>query len=230
MRAVRHLHRHGSRRADIVEDDYSSDGETPTVVNRRGRILNRQFRAVAADKDAVEGKSHCFILLQGHLHGISPGLARPTVNESEHFQERSAYCFLALPPGYLLRSQIEICDVAGNVCAEDGITNRIESYQGAFLLQIQRILERFPLNRVVQCPRQGIAIQVIGQQIILCTAAYRIPRHGFLDISAQDKNWNAGNSREHLLESCNPMTIRKGQFEQDSRKSLFPQLLKTLRK
>ena len=98
VRGMRHLKRHGARRADIMKHNHRANYATRSVVNRRGGILNRGFISVAADKHAVYGESYCRVLFDGHLHGIPGGLAGAAVNNSKDFGERFADGFFASQP------------------------------------------------------------------------------------------------------------------------------------
>jgi hypothetical protein len=136
LRRVRHLHGHGARCAHIVEDNHCSDDPAGPVVDRRGRIFNRGFESVASDQDAIKGQTHGLVLFDRHLHGISCGLAREPINDSKHFGQWPASGFFAAPPRHRLGDQIEIGDVAGNVRTENGVTNGVEGYQGAFFFYV----------------------------------------------------------------------------------------------
>src|ERR1700730_4634614 len=87
LRGVGHLQRHGARRADVVENNHCADNAAGAIVDRGRRIFNCRFESVAADEDAIESQTHGPILLDSHLHWVSSGLARGTVNNLEDFGE-----------------------------------------------------------------------------------------------------------------------------------------------
>jgi hypothetical protein len=132
LRRVRHLHGHGARCAHIVEDNHCSDDPAGPVVDRRGRNFNRGFESVASDQDAIKGQTHGLVLFDRHLHGISCGLARGPINDSKHFCQ----WLLRGPPRHRLGDQIEIGEVAGIVRTENGVTDGVEGYQGAFFFYV----------------------------------------------------------------------------------------------
>ena len=148
LRGVRHLDRHGPCRAHIMENNHRSDDAACPVVDRRGGIFNGGFKSVAADEDAIHSQSHRPILLDGHLHGVSSGLARGAVNNSEDFGEGFASGFFAAPTGHGLGNEIEIGDIAGNVRTENGVTNRVEGDHGAFSFHVQCILDGLAFDRI----------------------------------------------------------------------------------
>src|ERR1039458_1445292 len=95
-RGMRHLERHGPRRAHIMEYNHRSDDAAYPVMDRRGGIFNSGFKSVASEEDAIYSQPHCPILLDGHLQGVSSGLARGTVNNSKDLGERVASGFFRL--------------------------------------------------------------------------------------------------------------------------------------
>src|SRR5579864_9266783 len=68
LRGVRHLVRHGPRRAHIVENDNRSYNPAHSVVYRSGGVFNSGFKTVAPDQDAIHSKSDSSILFDRHLH------------------------------------------------------------------------------------------------------------------------------------------------------------------
>ena len=215
--------------AHIMENNHRSDDAACPVVDRRRRIFNGGFKSVAADEDAIHSQSHRLIFLDGHLHGVSSGLAGGAVNNAEDFGEGFASGFFAAPPGHGLCNEIEIGDVAGNVGAQNGVTNRVQGDHGAFFFQVQRILHSLAFDSVVQCARQGITVEVTRQEIILRTASHSLFREGFVTV-AEDQNWDVGHAGEQLVERLDTVTIGQGQLEQDSVNSFFAQACKTLGK
>ncbi len=151
-------------------------------------------------------------MLDGHLHGISSGVARGAVNNSEDFGEAFADGFFTAPTGHGLCNQIEIGDIAGNIGTENGVTNRVESDHGAFFFYVQGILDGFAFDGVAQCARQRIAIEVTRQEIILRTAPYSLFREGFVTV-AEDQNRDVGRGAEQIVERLNTVTIGQGQLE-----------------
>lgn len=97
-------------------------------------------------------------MFDSHLHGISRRLARRPVNDAEDFGQRPASGLITAPPGHGLRDEIQIGDVARDVRAENGVTDRIKRDQGALSFYIQRILHDLAFDRVAQCARQRIAV------------------------------------------------------------------------
>ena len=109
------------------------------------------------------------------------------VNNSEDFGEGFANGFLPGPTGHSLCDEIEIGDIAGNVGAKDGVTNRVESDHRAFFFYVQGILDGLAFDGVAQCARQRIAIEVTRQEIILRTAPYGLFREGFVTVCRGSK-------------------------------------------
>ena len=153
LRGIRHLVRHGPRRAHIMENDHRSDDAACSVMDGGSGIFNRGFKSIATDEDAIYDQSHPPILFDGYLHRVPSDFARGAVNNSEDFGEGLACGFFAAPTGHGLCNEIEIGDFAGHVAADNGITNRVEGDQSAFFFYVQCILDRLVLDRVAQCAR-----------------------------------------------------------------------------
>src|ERR1700674_5037735 len=99
--------------------------------------------------------------------GSRAGLARGSVNNSEDFGEAFASGFFTAPARHGLCNKIEIGDIPGNVGTENGVANRGEGDHGAFFFDVQGILDDLAFDRIAQCARQRIAIEVTSQEIIL---------------------------------------------------------------
>src|SRR5258706_3095905 len=229
LRGVRHLDGHRPRRTYIMENNHRSDDAPRPIVDRSGGIFNGGLKSVPANEDTINGQAHRPILLHGHFHRVSGGLARSAVNDFKHFSKRLADGFFAPPPCHALGNQIEIGDFAGNVGTKNGVTNRVEGDQRTLFFYVQRILDGFAFDGIAQCARQGI-IEVTRQEIILRPASHCFFREGFGNISAEDQNRDVRRGVKHLVERLDALTIRQRQSEQDSRNPSFAQALKTLGK
>ena len=150
LSCVRHFERHGPRRAHIMEYNHRSDDTPRPVVDRRSGVFNGDFNSIPGDQDAIHSQSHRPVFLDGHLHWVSSRFARGAVDNSEDRGERLADGVFAAPTGHGFRNEIEIADVAGNVGAENGVANRVESDQGALFFYVQCILDGLTFDRVAQ--------------------------------------------------------------------------------
>jgi hypothetical protein len=123
-----------------MENDHRSDDAACLVVDRGGGILNGGLKSIAANEDAIYTHSHRHIFLDGHLHGVSIGIARGAVDYSDDVGEGLACGFFAAPTGHGLCNEIEIGNFAGHVGAENGITNRVEGDQPSRRLSLHHDL------------------------------------------------------------------------------------------
>src|SRR5580704_15026755 len=71
---------------------------------------------------------------------------------------------------------------------------------------------------------------MVRQEVILGSAPYGLFRQGFVDVAAEDQNWDVGRGSEQLVEGLDPTTIGQRQFEQDSSNSFLVQARKTIGK
>src|SRR3981189_114691 len=122
-----------------MENNHRPGDTAGSVMNRGGGIFNSVFASIAAYEDAIHGKSDDFILLDGHLHGISNGFTCSSINNSENFRLRSASRFLPQPPRHFFCDDIEKGDVARDVCADNSIADAVQSDLRAFLFYEQRL-------------------------------------------------------------------------------------------
>src|SRR5450432_3025745 len=109
---MRHLHRHRTRCAHIMEYDYRSDDAAQAVVNWCRGILNWEFESVTTNEHAIYCEPHRFVLHDGHFHRISRDLTSGTVDNMKDFRERSCSGFGARPTGQGFGNSVKICDIS----------------------------------------------------------------------------------------------------------------------
>src|SRR6202041_2273225 len=145
---MRHLKRHGPRRAHVMENNHGADYMTPTVMYRRRRVFDRRLESVAADEPAIHGQSHRPILFDGHFHRVSSGSACGAVDNPENFCERSASGFSAGPTGHGFCDNVEVGDIARNVGTENGVPDWVEGNYRTLSFHIQCIFDDLAVDRV----------------------------------------------------------------------------------
>src|SRR5580698_1585340 len=227
---MRHLYRHGPRSAHIVENNHRSGDSAHSVVNWRSGILNGGFKTIAADKDTIHSQSHCLILLDGHLHGVSSCFSRDSVDNFEDLGEGFTYSLLAAPTGHFLGHEIKVGDATGNVSTEHGVTNGVQCNDRSFLFYIQRLLDGHACDRVGECALKCITIEMSWQEIVSCSKFQGLFRDGFIRIVREDQDGDTGSGAKHSVECLDAITVRKGKCKQDGVIFVFAQAGKPIRK
>ena len=100
---VQHLQPALARDDDVAEHDHRAEDVALAVVNRRRRMLDGGFVAVAADQDVVALEADLPVVLDRQLRRILRVLAGQAVGHVEHFGQRPREGFGARPARQALR-------------------------------------------------------------------------------------------------------------------------------
>ena len=89
---MRHLHGHGTGRADVAEDDDRAGGLPFAVVDGCHGVFDGNFRSVAPNEDAAGRQVHRAVLPDRHFHRVRADFAAGGVQDAEYFGHGPAGC------------------------------------------------------------------------------------------------------------------------------------------
>jgi hypothetical protein len=213
-----------------VKDNDGPDDAAGAIVDGGGRIFDGRLKAIAPDKDAVDSQAHGAILLDGHFQGVASRFAGGTVNDAEDLDEGFAEGFGAGPAGHGFGDQVEIVDVAGNIGGKNGVANGVEGDHGALFFDVQGILNGFAFDGVAERTRKRVAIEVIREEIVLCSAGHSLLSEVFGDVSADNQDRDVRSGSKELVEGVDARTVGQGECEEDSGYGFFREPRKTIGK
>ena len=147
---VGHLQRHRPADAPVAEDDDCSGRAPGPIVDGGDGILDRNFKSVAPDQNAVRRQVHGSVMPNGHRHRIGGGLASRGVPDLQDFGHGSACRLLPRPARHFFRDDIEEGDVSLDVSANNGIADGVERDLGAFLFLEQRFFHELAVDGMPQ--------------------------------------------------------------------------------
>ena len=129
--------------AHVVEHHDRADEYAVAVENRRRRILDHEFGAVAPDEHGIGFQADHAAFAQTRLDGVGLGFAAQAVDDMEYFVELVAARLRGAPAGQFLGHRVEIFDPGVGVGRNHGIADRIQRDLGHFLLA-EQLIGRLP--------------------------------------------------------------------------------------
>ena len=140
---VQHLQAALARHDDVAEHDHGAEDVALAIVNRRRRMLDRRFVAVAADQDVVAlagGPSGC-ARSPAATGSCACCPVRPSVTSNTSASGR-AKASARVQPVSASASAIEIGDVALRIGGHHRVADRVQRDVGALALDEHLLLER----------------------------------------------------------------------------------------
>src|SRR5450432_262689 len=95
-----HLLCHRLGRAHVAENDDCSSSLSLPVMDGSHTVLDRNFKSIPPDENAVWRQMYDSVLLNRYLHWIRCSFAAWAAENSEHFANGFARRFLPRPPGH----------------------------------------------------------------------------------------------------------------------------------
>ena len=183
---VQHLQPALARDDDVAEHDHGAEDVAVAVVNRRRRMLDGGFLAVAADQDVVALEADLAVVLDRQLRRILRVLAGQAVGDVEHFGQRPREGFGARPAGQRFRFGIEIGDVALGIGGHHRVADRVQRDFGALALDEHLLLEAAALEHHRNQLPERAGVDLIGDDKVVGAAIDRAPGQRLVGRARQD--------------------------------------------
>ena len=114
--------------AHVVEHQHRAEHVAALVSNRRGRVFDAVFAAVARDQQGLVRQAHHLAALQAAGDGVGRRLARGFVDDVKHLHQRAPFGLGHQPAGEPFCHRVEPGDVAARIGGDDGVADRCQRH------------------------------------------------------------------------------------------------------
>src|SRR5690606_12378801 len=148
--------------AHVVENHHGADHAAAAILDRRGRILDRDRAPVAMLQHDVRREVHGPSFGETSEHRRLDDRTGLLVHELDDLLHALALRLAPIPAGELLRDRVQILDPAARIGREHGIADRLQRDLRALLLAEQRTLGRLALRDIRDRPFEIVRLAVAG--------------------------------------------------------------------
>ena len=134
--------------AHVVEHHDRADYDAVAVLDRRGRVLDRNRGAVAAREHHVVRELYDTAFGEAAQHWVLYDGAGGFVGQPDDVADRQSFGVAPLPSRELLRDRVQVFDVPDLVGGYDRVADRLQRNLGPLLLVEQRALGGLALRDV----------------------------------------------------------------------------------